>query len=466
MRVPTDQADSRALIDTAASAVEHCAAGLVSQGVGAVTRLFQFDELAMPHLRRLTCDYLLTRGEPAGNAADWQVGNAFLTSLVGAYRAASGSEHGGRMQRGMQLELMVRQLRSIGSLLKWRAMSYYAADVSLWREAAATFRAARAAGLAGRQVAMRQDRAAQTSVEREMARLIALSSAGLDQMPPGSIDVTDRIIRYALPAFRLLASPQEGVRYCFDLADNGPPRRVDSMAQDGGDALYLWCEEAVGVLEELGSVVSRGLVPAALSDGSVPRETVLGGVYHLRRLWAGPRRVRRHRRHPLTGKLRALMGIKRLQSQLAERVIEPEQAWHWDMLDVSRNGVGILVPAADCERISVGDILGVQAEDGETWHVGVVRRIVRVEGGEGIVGMETIAKSVTTASIDNGKALSDALVCDPVRRGGSVRIAHPPGDAGAGDLVFLSQSGRVCKLRRLSTLVRGAGYELSSYHVL
>ena len=136
------------------------------------------------------------------------------------------------------------------------------------------------------------------------------------------------------------------------------------------------------------------------------------------------------------------------------------------MLDVSRNGIGILVPGADCEQICVGDILGVQAEDGETWHVGIVRRIVRVEGGDGIVGMETIAKSVTTASIDNGQALTDALVCVPVRRGGSVRIAHSPGDPSGGDLVFLSQSGRVCKLRRLSTLVRGSGYELSSYHVL
>ncbi|MCB1957861.1 MAG: hypothetical protein KDG55_19435 [Rhodocyclaceae bacterium] len=466
MRVPAEQADSRALIDTAAMAVEHCLVELGVSGSPALARIFAFDELAQPHLRRLTNDYLAARSSPDVTSGHWAIGIAFLTTLSAAYRSALDAGNAPNIARGDHLELMVRQLRCMGNLLKWRAMAYFAADSALWSEVAVIYRRARNDGLAGRQVALRRDRSAQTSIEREMARLIALASAGLDQMPPNAVEVIDRIVRYALPAFQLLAKPAEGVRFSFALGDGLPPRRVDVATETGGDVLYLWCEEAVVVLDELASVVARGLAPAALTDRTVPRETVLGGAYHLRRLWSGPRRTRRCRRHPLTGKLRALMGIKRLQSQLGEKVEEAVDVWQWNMLDVSRNGMGILVPAADCSQISVGDILGVQAEDGESWHVGIVRRIVRVESGEGIVGIETVAKSVTTASVDNGQALSDVLLCDPIRRGGSVRIAHSPEEAAAGDLVFLSQSGRVCKLRRLSTLVRGSGYELSSYHVL
>lgn len=466
MRVPAEQADSRALIDTAATAIEHCLVEVGVSGSSALARIFAFDELAQPHLRRLTNGYLSARSSPDATKDHWATGIAFLTTLADAYRAALDAGEASNIARGDHLELMVRQLRCVGNLLKWRAMAYFAADSALWREVAAIYRRARSEGLAGRQVALRRDRSAQTSIEREMARLMALASAGLDQMPPNSIEIIDRIVRYALPTFRLLATPSEGVRVAFALGDDLPPRRVARANEMRGDVLYLWCEEAVVVLDELASVVARGLAPAALTDRSVPRETVLGCAYHLRRLWSGPRRTRRCRRHPLTGKLRALMGIKRLQSQLGEKAEDAVDVWQWNMLDVSRNGMGILVPAADCNQISVGDILGVQAEDGESWHVGIVRRIVRVESGEGIVGIETVAKSVTTASVDNGQVLSDVLVCDPIRRGGSVRIAHSPEEPASGDLVFLSQSGRVCKLRRLSTLVRGSGYELSSYHVL
>ncbi len=467
MRMPTRHADSVALIDTASTALERCRGEDALRGQALLGRVTNLEELAHAHLRSLTADYLQGDERFGSEHAGWRAGCRFLQELLSTYRESLETLAPEQLQRGLRLELMVRRMRVCGNVLKWRALVYYnTPDAALWQDVVATYQLACAEGLAARHVVLRQGRAAQTSVERELLRTFALGCAGLDQLPPDAIDLSDRMIRYAAAALRLSRSADEGARFVLPLAPAAAPYRLRDTEGGPAPGIYLWPGEAAAVLEELAGVVAKGLVPAVLATGPRAGERVLGVVHHLLRQWGDIRRTRRQRRHPLQGKLKALMGFRHLHAGLLEGGEVGSHADGWGMLDVSRNGIGILVPAADCDRIVVGDLLGVQAEGGTGWHVGIVRRIVRSLDGAGIVGIETIAHSATAVAVDNGQALSDALICDPVRRGSAIRVVRPSHGPDASDHVFLSKDGRVCKLRRLSTLVRGSGYELSNYHVL
>ena len=467
MRAPPGQTDCSALLDTATAALELCVEELAVRGSSAVERMVALDELSQSHLRSLVVDFLAGDERIGSEHQGWRTGGRFLYTLQHAYLVGLGGRDQRPLQRGVRLELMVRRLRTAALMLKWRSLAYFGPEPEFWDDVIGIGRLAWAEGISSRQIRLRRDRAAQTSIDRELARIVALGCAGLDQLKPDAIDVADRVLKYAAPALRLSRSGGVGARFMLPLAPSGAPRRAAEHGDAGADGIYLWPGEAAAALEELGSVVAKGFVPAVLASGPEAREQVLAAVHHLVRLWSGPRRMRRHRRHPMGGGVRALLGFQQLQSSFATQAKTDHLVDGWGMLDASRNGIGIRVPAKDCDRMVVGDMLGVQAHDGETWHVGIVRRIIRSEDGEGIVGIETIASAVSAASIDNGRALAEVLLCDPVRRGGALRVAHQgvSGDS-AGGLVFLTQDGRICKLKRLGTLVRGRGYELTNYRVL
>ncbi|MCB1906939.1 MAG: hypothetical protein KDH15_06185 [Rhodocyclaceae bacterium] len=468
MRLPAGQVDSAALLDTAAAALEICLAEFGTRGSAAVERMVALDDLSQAHLRGLLSRYLKCEDHAGAEHAAWRAGACFLHALQQSYRVALEQGGSSGLQRGVRLVLMVRRLQAAADLLKWRALAYYRPEPDFWEEVIRIGRMAWTEGVSNRQVRPRRGRSEHTSIDRELARIVALGCAGLDQLRPETIAIADRVLKYAAPVLRLSRSGGDGARFVLPLAPASAPRRAPEHGDAGIDGIYLWPGEAAAALEELASVVAKGLVPAVLSSGPEAREQVLTVAHHLVGLWSGPRRVRRHRRHPIEGRLRALLGFQQLHSNLISDSDAKRLAEGWGMLDASRNGIGLRVPAADCDRIVVGDMLGVRAEDGKSWHVGIVRRIVRSECGDGIVGVETIAKSVSVASIDNGRTLTDALVCDPVHRGSAVRVAQvaTTDDGGDDGRVFLSQDGRICKLRRLATLLRANGYELTNYHVL
>lgn len=237
MRIAPEHADSRALVETATAALEHCVEDLDERGAVALASMFVLDELAQAHLRHLTAAYVAERGPVEGAHRRWAAGGQFLRVLMRAYRAAldAGSKH--PLQSRERLELMVRQLRCAGNLLKWQALAYYPADADLWREVVSIYRAARDERLETRQVGLRKARGAHTSIERELARLMALEAAALDQLAPMSIDVADRVLRYALPAFRLSAMPVPGSMIQLSLDRIAPPRKVEPDLVTAGEAL-------------------------------------------------------------------------------------------------------------------------------------------------------------------------------------------------------------------------------------
>lgn len=468
LRAPAHQSDGRQLLDTAASAVELCVAEIRQAGAASLVRLTTLDELAQPHLRRLTCEMIDCHAGRKTEAPDsWIPGDRFLSALFIAYRTAFDQVEAAAMQRGARIDLLVRRVRNAGNLLKWQALSYFQADTSLWGDLLAAYLLGRDDGILSRQVTLRAGRNAVTSLEREFARALALGCASLDQLSLDGIDITDRVVRYVTPALAYSESRSQGAAYLLPFGSDERPRRLRSGVDEAESGIYFDPASALELLGELNGVMLKGLVPAALASGACARERVLAAVHHLRRTWSSVPIARRHRRHPLAGRLRALLGFRDLALELSAQVEGEETAEAWDMFDVSRNGIGIVVPAEDCDRIMVGDLIGVQGEEGGTWHIGVVRRIVRSREGAGIVGMESITRSAVAASMDDGRAPSEAIVFDPVRRGGAIRLAHPAaGPAAKSDAVFLSQGGRICKLRRLSTVVRGADFEVSSYQVL
>lgn len=466
MRVAARSADSAELIATAVTALDDLESEVRAPGTRALALVVQLDEMSHAHLRMLTADVLAEGvSMTVHGLSEWRLGADFLVRLIRAYRLALEGSPNGPYKAGPRTEIMARLIRAQTNLLKWRALAYYAADDEFWSELHQTFARAREEGVHSRQIGLRQGRNAHTSVEREFVRAFALGCAWLDQLPPDAVDITDRLIRYVLPMLHLRAEGVAGARFVLPLTPAAPPRQVRA-ADHGVCGLWLTTAGVAPVLDELASVIAKGLVPAALASGAQARERVLTAIFQLRRQWCGAPRQRRFRRHALAGGVTAAMGFRRLKVTLASEAPSDIHAQGWQMVDVSRSGVGVRVPAEDCSRLVVGDLVGIRADDGDSWHIGLVRRIVRRSDGEGIVGLESITYAGRVASLDDGRAPAEVIVLDPVRRGVSVRVAIPFDSVPTADPIYLNQGGRISKMKRLAKVVRGTGFEILLYRVL
>lgn len=467
MRSPSHQADSLELVATGAAALENFGEEMLLSGLPALARVLALDELAQPHLRRLTADLIGPGRKVAARAQDdWLAGERFLAALLSTYREAVALAEAGQIQRMQRVEWLIRRMRAAANLLHWRAYAYFPGGDPLWAEVVATYRCARDADLAWRQMPLKPGARSQTSLDREFVRAFALGSASLDQLSPDGIDIAERLIRYIVPTLSVSAARRAGAVYMLSIDRPAAPRRLLGAAPGENDEIFLLPSDAASVLDELASVITKGLVPAALASGEQARERVLSVIYHLRRLWSSAPHTRRHRRHALAGKLLAVRGFQYIRGELASSSGESLSHDPWTMVDVSLNGIGLVVPAEDCDRLAVGDMVGVRAEDGLSWHVGVVRRIVRSGDGSGIVGMQSIARSAVSALIDDGRNPADVLLLDPVRRGNAVRLARAIPQTVGNEAVFLNQDGRISKLRLISRMFRGEDFEVLNYQVL
>lgn len=445
-----------------------CLARLEGPGLNPVLHVFKLDESTQSHVRRLI-DHLveMPRGESDRWLADWRSGRGFLDTLSCAYLEALRTRApAGVTKTAIHAELLARLIRAGANLLKWDYLRYGPVEAELWVFIGAAYLEAERAGMSQMLVSLRKDRGTQTSVEREFLRAVAMGCASMDQLSPDGMEIADRLIRYVLPAMRISRQPGPGACFGLDIGSVSLPRRLASNAAPFDCSHYFLPTGVGGVFDELAGVIERGLVPAAIATGNRARERVLATLFHLRRLWSDSPPMRRHRRHELSAQLGAVRGFKDLSASLAGAAPFQSDRAEWALCNVSRGGVGLTVPAGQCETLRIGELIGLRMVDGRGWHAGVIRRIAQAAEDAAFVGVELIGREPTVVQADDGRVATEVLLCDPLRQGKTVRLAGPAEALPVNTVVYLNLEGRIVKLKPVALLVRGSEFVLRNYQLL
>ena len=431
-----------------------------------VAGLGQLDESAQPHIRQALKGFLQSAALKTGRGDVLHASSARFFGAM-AHTCAqvlqrdrySTKEHGDLMA-----EVATRLMRASAGRLKWDHLAYGPYDATLWAQLGATFIEATEAGRLTTPVRLRAGRETETSTYREYVRAVALQCSGLDQLPVELIDVADRLIHYLLPAMHLGASPVEGARFFVSPAQGGQPRRLVRALGEDEAAWYFSPLMAERLMGELEVMLRKGVVPGALEGGPGAKERILACIRHLRRAWYDTPVSRRHRRHVMGGRIAAVRGFVALRQTL--RGGAEEQFLTWALRDASVSGLGVLAPLANAGLPQIGELVGLRTDDNGDWRLGMVRRIQRDDISQAFVGVETFATSPKMVRADDGRAPVDVFLCDPLHRGGVLRVVSPFNALRAGAALFVAEQGAVQKLKPLGSVWRGSEFEVRTYLVL
>jgi hypothetical protein len=306
--------------------------------------------------------------------------------------------------------------------------------------------------------------ATEDPIKRGFLRAVALSSAGFEQLHPSLFQPLDQLVDLCLPIVRLEKRPQADVIRALDAEISAAPRRVMRVADADPDGWFFSTRFAAQALHAFTQGLRHGVVPPELEKLGVSRSLISATVKHLHRQWSGDSPRRRHRRHCVSGPLSVAVGIVEVW-RLFDSGYVPDAAG-CSFSDVSRGGVGAMLPATLAESLPVGEIVAVRPHDGGAWHVGLVRRTWQENERDTRVGLQTLSMAPSLARVDDGSRSIDVLLCDVVQKGEALRfIVH-------NDLLrfdaplFLTHQGSVYKLRALEIGATGEGFELWACQVL
>ncbi|BAL23624.1 hypothetical protein AZKH_1297 [Azoarcus sp. KH32C] len=368
----------------------------------------------------------------------------------------------GRLARIQDCRL--RLMRAGADRVIWELCSGGPAHPHVWSWLGTSFVASESGHGTGRVRAQMHWGGPGASLENEYLRAVAAYSASLGLLPPRASLVVGRVMAFALPMLNFRSRPFAGATYYVCPREGAAPRRLVRPPNELDGGWFYSAGVAVGALKELLENLIVGKAPLALAAGEDGEKVLRTVLEHLILHWSETPPVRRFRRHMLDGTLSAVCGIDQLRELFSGRssVAEVE----WSLKDVSRGGLGAYICGESEPSVRVGQLVGVRANDCAAWHLAIVRRTWTGAGEYPFVGLETLSQRPVPARVDDGRASADVFLCDPILKGEALRIAAGSNQLSSDLPLFITDGGRLQKLKPLRGLVEGEGFDLRVYQVL
>lgn len=430
-----------------------------------VAAIALLDEAAQQFQRRFSHDYLTaSRMHKMQENRLWLAVSEFSKRLAAAYLLCIGEyEAGAKGAEQVNDELPVvaaRAMRALGTQNKWLHFRYRLADERVWGDIARIYRFAEAKLFARSLVLPYPDAAAPSSVQQELLKILMLEISSPDRLVPAQIEMADRLASHLVSSF-VFGEAVDDANYCFDLAARKPParlvkgERLDVMKRVFGAGS---APQKIGLLLQQ---VETGTLPQELALGEIVRtDDLLDLLRHLVQTWSQHPPQRKHERKKQVSRLSVVHGIaeirrkiagtetasqpamlenrdlfyqeradlklygfvtektKQMMAQSAAKATEAkheivaEGAESWVMENVSECGFGAVIPQFAEDWLKLGALIGLRAEAGTQWNVGVVRRVGRDARMKVYIGIETLAHVPVSARL---RALSgQASVWDKI----------------------------------------------------
>ncbi|MCL2874877.1 MAG: hypothetical protein FWF12_01005 [Betaproteobacteria bacterium] len=347
--------------------------------------------------------------------------------------------------------------RAGAETIRWDLVNRHASDTRLWDWLGGLF-----ASSYGEET--QQVRGAGEAMGREYLRAIAYHAAALDQQSLKVGFIIARLITRLLPDLSMVREYTEGALYGIGGGQCGIPTRLAESASFSG--WWFVTMEAAKKLSDIHGDFVRGQVPEGFEH--VEASVLRAAIVHLRRQWSFNPPMRRHRRYPLNAHLCVVRGYEQAMSLLdddaTEAIAMGMGAWH--ITDLSVGGVGAITLRNIKVSVPVmGDLVAFCPEEGTQWHIGVVRRL-RTSKSQIEIGIATLSARPELTRVDDGRHPRKLCTCDPIRRGGAIRLVAPVGTLRNDDPLFaISKDAAVHKLHPLGDALRGKSFDLRIYQV-
>jgi len=347
--------------------------------------------------------------------------------------------------------------RAGAEAIRWDLVNRHTPDTRLWSWLGDLF-----ASEYGEET--QQVRGVGETIGREYLRAVAYHAAALDQQPLKTGFAIARLITWLLPDLSMVRKDMESALYGADVAQRAIPVRLTESASFMGWGFVI--SEAADKLSDIHGDLICGRVPEEFEH--VEASILSTAVVHLRRQWSFNPPMRRHQRYPLNARLCVVRGYEQamnlLNDDATEAVAVGMGTWH--ITDLSVGGVGAITPRNIKVSVPVlGDLVAFCPEEGTRWHIGVVRRL-RASKSQLEIGIATLSTHPEVTRVDDGRHPRELCACDPVRRGGAIRLLAPVGTLGNDNPIFaLGKNAVVHKLRPLGDALRGKSFELRIYQV-
>ena len=443
--------------------------------------LEQFDEVAQPHLKRLSREYFGTsRLSKSEENRLWSINYGFWTRLAAAYErcllSIGEKARPGDLAKAVLPTLCVRLIIALGRALKWEQFHYGPSPDTSWQSLGRALLSAEEAGVASKAVAL-PGRSGMTSPQLEYEKVMIFQAASLDSLLPVGIELAEHVIAHFLPGFVFTVQAQIDSVYWVDLKLAQPPQRLARMpAQAAPTQRFLKPGAAHEAMRAILDTLERG--------GDMPAEINLGGQYPVKLLVTVFRHLtnylspippqRLHDRHRVTHRMSVLNGLVNafvvFSDEFGGRPAGlPTEVWVAE--NVSRGGFGALLDSIPGEWLKVGALLAMQPEGGDNWLLGVVRRYHRLSERDARVGIQALATKALSIEVrPRGSSIymaaagsTPALMLLDGNEPDELRVILPPMTFDPRDSMEYARDGKRFQLTPISLVEQTEDYELARY---
>lgn len=428
----------------------------------------RFDDVAQPHLRRLTWDFLAALKEARRQAnASLQAGRGVWQRLAASYLACfdlaeSDPKHKDFAKRWLP-QLCVRSIRAHAQWLKWCQLRYGPVEPALWQHMGAAYLAAVEGGWAQRQVpAFGESRPASSPLD-EYLKALVFSVAAVDHLKPLETELAEKLAARFAASVSLSAEAGPDSVFWIDPARPMAPARLARTPRPSASLRYFGMTGALPGVTELAGMARKGELPDGLDlGGQFPPKMLVPVLLHLARYWAAKPPARVHPRHAVRSATRSVIGFAHIHGQLTGK---GNTAVSWEIEDVSRGGFGVRAVLSEEDDLRLGMLLALQPEGGANWLVGIIRRINREGEARGRLGIETLSSAPVALEIDLAGRMTNVLLLDPLEAGATVRLALPQFGYEEAVRLSLRHAGKAAELDPMGLLESAESCDLARYRV-
>ena len=377
---------------------------------------------------------------------------------------AAGGKGADALKAGMPL-MLARALRALSAQVKWMYVRYGPMDQSVWGVIAKVYALAETGKFAQSPVTLYPGIPGDSTPEQEFLKAVMLSASSPASLLPLEIELCERLIAHFCASFTLRLELQPDIAYWIDLATSQAPLRLAHPPQHAPTLRFFAAGKALEDLDALiGTIRSTGAVPAQVNlGGTYPAEAVLDVLNHLALYWSNKPPERKHQRHRVKSRLNVVHGYDGVLSLFGSGPDENADTESWIVENVSAGGFGAGIPEIRGDWLKIGCLLGVQPEGGDTWVLGVIRRLQREIPLKGLVGIQNIAKSAELVALSvSGSAGGETgiLISDGDATPGEARVLLRAGVFVPGQNMEYRKGDATCLLMPQGVVESGEEYEL------
>ncbi len=443
------------------------------------------DVTARAPQRKLTSDFIAlgSRYQKFQAQRTWNSSFQFTRELGATYQFLIDQyrQHvtGAELLQPVLPVLVARAIRALRLELKWSLLRQGPVDQVLWKLAGALYSYAEGANVVSDNLKIYPGTQEFSSVQLEYLQALMLWVSATDTLPPEHLHLVESLVEYYAGFFALVRAPRRGCHYYVDTTGGSPPARLVERVTPAPGIRYFGPDKAASMLDRTIETISeRGMVPPELNPGGTHKAAaILEVVDHLARYWDPAPPTRASERAAALARISVVHGFDSILAMVSgdsQELDFDSNVETWSVENESESGFGAAVRETASDWLEIGSVLGIRAEEGAGWGIGLVRRLSRPAIGTMYVGIESLSRGVVRVKVsrtpsDGSHQELDALLLLSSGEGsaqrGELALMLPPGTFVAGRTLAMRAFDRTYALLPRELRDRGEGYELARFRV-